>query len=198
MRNGTLATVRSLLGCFSKKCDPILEGCLYTSVDLMFKSVKKMSALPVFTDKYGVAMNSESGRGTIGAWQKFTCQIGKDELIGDEISGIIISYNHSAESKVFIAYFDDIIIEHGEGDGIPTAINNVNTMNEPRVFPVESGIKVVNVISNSQISVYNLAGQLISKINVTNSELQIPVKNGFYLISIKHNGNIRSEKVIVR
>lgn len=121
-----------------------------------------------------------------------------DELFRDKISGIIISYNHSTESKVFTAYFDDIIIEHGEGDGIPTAINNVNTMNEPRVFPVESGIKVVNVISNSQISVYNLAGQLISKINATNSELQIPVKNDFYLISIKHNGNIRSEKVIVR
>lgn len=83
----------------------------YSSVDLQFKSGKVLRALPAYTDNFGNNMHPATPRGTFG-WQKFTCQIGKGELIGDEINAIIIAYDNPNASGDFTAYFDDIIIEN--------------------------------------------------------------------------------------
>jgi len=83
----------------------------YTSVDLLFQSGKRLSNLSAYTDSVGYAMTPNVARGKLGAWQKFTCQIGVGELVGDVITGILIGYDHPSASGTFTAYFDDIIIE---------------------------------------------------------------------------------------
>lgn len=170
----------------------------YTSVDLMFKSGKKLSSLPAFTDNNGIAMNPNMGRGTIGDWQKFTCQIGKDELIGDEITGILISYDHPAESGSFTAYFDDIMIEYGEGNGLPTALNSVVQSNLAKVFSGEGQIRITDILPESQIFIYRISGQLLWQTDRSSGSLQIPVKTGFYIVKICQKGKIQCEKVAVQ
>lgn len=95
----------------------------YTAVDLVFQSGKRLSALPAYIDNNGSAMTPTIARGTIGTWQKFTCQIGVGELIGDVLTGIIIGYDHPSASGIYTAYFDDIIIEDALAPGsLPVTI----------------------------------------------------------------------------
>jgi len=85
-----------------------------TSVDLTFKSGKVLRNLSAYKDNNGSVMHPNVARGTVGSWSKFTCQIGKGELIGDEITGISIAYDNAAQTGTFTAYFDDIIIEDAQ------------------------------------------------------------------------------------
>ncbi len=174
------------------------DNGLYTTVDLIFKSGKTLSEFPNYVDNNSIAMSPEFARGTVGAWQKFTCQIGKDELVGDEITGIAISYSHPASNQPFTAYFDDVVIEYGEGNGTPTLVNSLNNRDVARVLTGKSVIKIFNITPESQIAVYNLAGQLIRKVDTYSNQLQIPSVRGFYIVNISHNGQIQSEKVIVQ
>lgn len=83
----------------------------YTTVDLQFKSGKNLHTLTAYKDNSGNAMDASIPRGNINNWQKFTCQIGKGELIGDTITGLVVAYDKPVLNGNFIAYFDDIIIE---------------------------------------------------------------------------------------
>ncbi len=83
----------------------------YTSVDLLFQSGKRLKNIATYTDNNGAAMTPAVARGTVGTWQKFTCQIGTGQLIGDVITGILIGYDNPSNSGSYSAYFDDIIIE---------------------------------------------------------------------------------------
>ncbi|TWV96265.1 T9SS type A sorting domain-containing protein [Chitinophaga pinensis] len=87
---------------------------LNTSVDLTFRSGKVLRNLSAYKDNNGAVMHPNVTRGTVGSWSKFTCQIGKGELIGDEITGISIAYDNAAQTGTFTAYFDDIIIEDAQ------------------------------------------------------------------------------------
>ncbi|MBI3883492.1 MAG: carbohydrate-binding protein [Sphingobacteriales bacterium] len=91
----------------------------YTAVDLNLKSGKKLHSLTGYNDNNGSAMSPTIARGTIGSWQKFTCQIGKGELIGDTIVGIVVGYDHPAASGSITAYIDDIIIEDATDTSAP-------------------------------------------------------------------------------
>ncbi|GAA3950229.1 T9SS type A sorting domain-containing protein [Chitinophaga oryziterrae] len=92
----------------------------YTSVDLAFKSGKVLRNLTAYKDNKGNSMHPGTARGTIGAWEKFTCQIGKGELIGDEINSIIVAYANPSLSGSFSAYFDDIIVEDAIDSSVTT------------------------------------------------------------------------------
>ncbi len=83
----------------------------YTSVDLMFKSGSYLHNLTVYKDNNGNTMSPTIARGTVGAWKQFTCQLGKGELIGDTITGIMIAYDHPVASGSINAYFDDVIVQ---------------------------------------------------------------------------------------
>ncbi len=83
----------------------------YTSVDLVFQSGKRLKNLPAYVDQNGNALTPAIARGTIGVWEKFTCQLGAGELIGDVLTGILIGYDHPSASGNYTAYFDDIIVE---------------------------------------------------------------------------------------
>ncbi|HXA02641.1 MAG TPA: carbohydrate-binding protein, partial [Cytophagaceae bacterium] len=110
----------------------------YTSVDLLFQSGKRLSSLPAYVDSVGYAMTPAVARGRIGSWQKFTCQIGVGELIGDTITGIIIGYDNPSTSGSYTAYFDDIIIE----DAI--ALTRMETPYGGTAWPIPGKIEAEN------------------------------------------------------
>ena len=167
----------------------------YTSVDLMFKSGKVLRNLSAYVDQTGIGMHPENGRGTVGAWDKFTCQIGKDELVGDTISGIIIAYDHPAASGVFTAYFDDILIED---DNSSTNISKINNeISSANIIVNRDQIIIKNLSYNSSIKIYNCAGQLIKKIDTSNPEIQFHLSQGLYVININSRGESKSKKVFV-
>lgn len=169
----------------------------YTSVDLIFKSGKKLSALSSFTDNNGVAMNPNQPRGTIGQWQKYTCQVGKDELIGDQITGLVIAYDHPVESGTYTAYFDDVIIEYGEGNGVPTAVASVENDHSARVYSKDGQIHIDQLSPDSNVGIYRLSGQLYWQGKNSSASLHLAVQSGFYVVRIQNKGNIQSEKVAV-
>ncbi len=93
----------------------------YTSIDLSFKSGKLLRNLTAYKDNKDNSMHPSAGRGTIGAWEQFTCQLGKGELVGDTITGITIAYDQPATSGSFTAYFDDVFIEDAVADTTPVS-----------------------------------------------------------------------------
>lgn len=152
----------------------------YTSVDLSFKSGKLLRNLSAYKDNNGIVMNPAIPRGTTGAWQKFTCQIGKGELIGDEINGIIIGYNNASLSGNFTAYFDDIIIE----DAADTSSN------KPKA-PIGSHISLANggfyVSSENGIAAMNCnresagAWESFEVVDAGNGSIALKGNNGLYV-----------------
>lgn len=121
----------------------------YTSVDLSFKSGKVLHDLTAYRDNNGANMHPNTGRGTIGKWEKFTCQIGKGELVGDELSGIVIGYSRTSTSGNFTAYFDDIIIEDAidtdTGTTSPAPIGStIWLVNEGKYVCSENGTVAMN------------------------------------------------------
>jgi len=87
------------------------EAGKYTSVDLLFKSGKRLSKLNGYTDQQGRPMKPESGAGVLGDWGQTVCTIGTGDLVGDEVTGILLSYHQSHSADAYEVYFDDIIFE---------------------------------------------------------------------------------------
>ena len=167
----------------------------YTSVDLMFKSGKVLRDLPAYVDQTGNGMHPGNGRGTVGAWENFTCQIGKGELVGDTISGIIIAYDHPAVSGVFTAYFDDILIEDGNSS---TNISKIyNEIFSANIIVKNNLITIKNLNYKSSIKMYNCAGQLVKNIETSDSEIQFNMQQGLYIINISSIGKNESKKIFV-
>jgi hypothetical protein len=171
-----------------------------TSVDLLFQSGKRLSALPAYVDSNGNAMNPAIPRGTIGAWEKFTCQIGTGELVGDVITGVIIGYNNPSASGTFTAYFDDISIEDAIAS-IPTSLQSSNggtTMaGKISVYPNPIVNKQVSILFSDNpagvfsIRLYNYLGEPVytSKINLGGTVLyQLPLQQslpaGYYQLEL--------------
>jgi hypothetical protein len=83
----------------------------YTSVDLLFKSGKRLSTLSQYVDQKGYPMHPGVDRGILATWEQYTCQIGVGELVGDTIVGVLLGYTHPSLTGTFTAYFDDILLE---------------------------------------------------------------------------------------
>jgi hypothetical protein len=169
----------------------------FTSVDLLFKSGKKLSALANYTDNNGVAMSAANARGTIGEWQKFTCQIGKDELVGDIITGISIAYNHPSDGGVFTAYFDDLLIEYGEGNGIPNSIISLDEKDLLKIYGTKGHLHILDLKADSRLQVYTMTGQLIYQQDHLSGSHHVSIPSGFYIARISCKGTVFTKKVIV-
>lgn len=181
----------------------------YTSVDLYFQSGKKLSTLS-YVDNNGNVMTPNIARGSIGAWQNYTCQIGVGELIGDVITSIVIAYDHPATNGNYTAYFDDIIIE--DAQAIPTGIME-EEYHTALVYPnpVKTGSTITIQFANQNIGsyklcLYNYIGQVIHR-SIVDSwgddafckfSLQ-GVPAGYYQLEIIANNGMRSiSKIIVQ
>lgn len=169
----------------------------YTSVDLLFKSGKKLSALTNYTDNNGFAMSAANARGNVGEWQKFTCQIGKEELLGDIITGILIAYNHPSDGGVFTAYFDDLLIEYGEGNGIPNSFISLDENDLLKIYGTKGLLHILDMKTDSRLQVYTMTGQLIYQQNNLSGSHHVSIPSGFYIARISCKGTVQTKKVIV-
>ncbi|GHS96698.1 hypothetical protein FACS189421_02180 [Bacteroidia bacterium] len=167
----------------------------YTSVDLLFKSGKQLSNLPAFTDNNGVSMHPGNARGTIGEWNLFSCVFGKDELLGDTIAGIVITYDHPQLSGRYSAYFDNIIISDGSYE---TAITMPQNRNEStNIYAYNGEIILKNQTHNASVRIYNIAGQNVFHQNIQGDQISIRVDKGMYVVLVNNNGKVERKKVIV-
>lgn len=181
----------------------------YTAVDLVFQSGKRLSNLPAYTDTLGHTMKPTVARGSIGTWEKFSCQIGVGELIGDVIIGIIIGYDHPAASGNFTAYFDDVLVEDAIAP-ITTSIYGLENINSSILVypnPVKAGGTIVlqgPAVSICQVGLYNYLGQTLTTINVaglSSYSFTIPqnLAPGYYQLEVLEENGIRSvNKIFVQ
>lgn len=180
----------------------------YTSVDLTFKSGKTLHSLPAYVDNNGVSMQPGAGRGTIGSWQHFTCQIGKGELIGDEISGISIAYDNPALNGGFTAYFDDIIIQ----DAIDNTIINTDAPVKTALIiypnPARDRITLVYTLKTAAtiaIDISNMRGEVVrSTVQKTEAGTQRTnidasgLTPGVYIVRFIANNNTNIQKLVIQ
>jgi hypothetical protein len=81
----------------------------YVTIDLLFKSGKHLINLSNY--RYSNGNNTAPGQGFGSpdeAWEKFTCRIGKGELLDDVIVRMSIAYDKLSFSGQFKAHFDGI------------------------------------------------------------------------------------------
>ncbi|SFE34875.1 Por secretion system C-terminal sorting domain-containing protein [Chitinophaga sp. CF118] len=154
----------------------------YTSVDLSFKSGKVLRNLTAYKDNKGNIMHPSTARGTVGAWEKFSCQIGKGELIGDEINGIIIAYDNPSLNGNFTAYFDDIIIEDAKDTTTTTTKapigSTISLMNGGFYVSSENGTTAMNC-NRTSVGVW----ENFEVVDAGNGAIALKGNNGLYVTS---------------
>lgn len=168
----------------------------YVSIDLIFKSGKKLSELPTFTDNNGAAMHPGLARGTVGGdFEQFTCEIGKGELLGDEITGIVVAYNKSAASGSYTAFFDDI---HITTEGLNTSIESTypeKTNN--RIYVENNVLNFKDFETNSEVVIYTIAGSAIKSFKLNSNRVPVNLPSGVYIVSTKSERSIYSQKIVI-
>lgn len=177
------------------------EAGIYTSVDLLFKSGKRLSNLNRYMDNHNIPMNPQNGHGSTGAgWEKFSCTIGEGELLNDVITGIIISYKQSQSTGMFNAYFDDIII----ADGIEDPASGIQDYSYPdpgistRIYSRNNAIYINTESSIVSISIFNVSGQKIYDNILRAGFVSLTVSKGVYIAVINENRHIVKKKIMVR
>lgn len=169
----------------------------YVSVNLIFKSGKRMSKLTNYKNNFGLSMAPSVGIGTVGnGWENVSCQIGVGELLGDEISGISIAFDKPASSVSYLAYFDDILISIKKDN--PTVLAVIKN-NQILQFVTSGSQSLIfnNIRLNSHVKVYNISGKLLSEFVLNNKEVPTDLRNGIYLIQVINNQGIYSQKIIL-
>lgn len=180
---------------FGKKT--INDAGKYVSVDLMFKSGKQLSKLANYKNNFGTGMAPSVGIGSVGnGWENITCQIGVGELPGDEITGIVISYDKPELSGSYLAYFDDILISVKKDNSTAIAskqnakiIQYISTRNKVLIFN--------NVDLNSIVKIYDLSGKLLSDLVLSHAELPSNFVKGIYLVKVINKQGVYIQKIIL-
>lgn len=189
-----IPVVAGLQLAFSKKTEN--EHGRYVSVDLLFKSGKRLSKLANYRNNFGSGMAPSTGIGTVGnGWENVTCQIGDGELIGDEITGIFIVYDKPASGS-YLAYFDDILLSTKEISSatLPPVKNSqlfptITTRNNALIFK--------NIPINSKIKVYDLSGKQLTEFVLNKTEVSTNLRKGIYLIQVQNKQEVYHQKIIL-
>jgi hypothetical protein len=190
----TIPVVADLQLSFWKKTDNELGK--YISVDLMFKSGKKLSKLVNYRNNLGMSMDPSSGIGTVGAgWENIKCLIGVGELVGDEITGIIITFDKPASAGSYLAYFDDIFIS--TRDDVYNAIDEVQDKEKIKfVFLRNKMLVFKDAALNSIVRIYDISGKLLSDFVLESTEVPINQGNGIYIVVMINKQGVYSQKII--
>lgn len=169
----------------------------YVSVDLIFKSGKKLSKLINYKNSLGMSMDPSSGTGTAGGgWENISCLLGVGELYGDEITGIVITYDKPSSTGSFQAFFDDIIISTRKEN--PVAVDEVCDEERIRYCYVSDQTLVFNDAAlNSIIRIYDISGRLISHFLLDKSEVPVNLRTGVYIIMILREKEVYWQKIII-
>jgi hypothetical protein len=167
----------------------------YVSLDLIFKSGKRLSQLPAYTDNHGTAMHPASGRGTTGGdFEQFICNIGKGELLGDEITGIAVAYDKAAASGSFTAYFDDVLLETNTVTTIGSSILPERLNN--RIYFSNNTLHFRDFELNSKVIIYNVTGKAIQSFQLDKNRVSVNLPAGIYIVSTCSDKSIYSQKII--
>jgi hypothetical protein len=168
----------------------------YVSLDLTFKSGKKLSQLASYVDNNGTGMHAGLPRGTVaGDFEQFTCEIGKGELLGDEITGIIVAYNKAAAAGSYTAYFDDILI----------TTDDINTSNENsylkktgnRIFIENNVLNFKNFPAGSDVVIYTVTGTAIKSFKLYSNRVPVNLPAGIYIVTTKSERSVYSQKIVI-
>ena len=169
----------------------------YVSIDLVFKSGKRLSELPAYKDNHGVAMSPGFARGSIGGdYENFICEIGKGELLGDEITGIVLAYNKQAASGSFNALIDDITIATSL-PLFPVGITDNFLKVENLIYIENETINFKNFDLGTEVAIYDILGKEIKifKLNTTRVIADLPI--GIYLVAAKLDKGTYAQKIVI-
>jgi len=170
----------------------------YVSLDLIFKSGKKLSELSAYKDNKGIAMNPALGRGTVGGgFEQFICEIGKGELLGDEITGIVITYDKAASSGSYKAFFDDITIAT-DLPLFPTGIADQIIKKENRIFMENKVLNFRNFDLATNVVIYDIAGRAMQSFTLNTNRVNIDLPNGIYIVNTRADDSVYSQKIVIR
>lgn len=167
----------------------------YVSLDLIFKSGKKLSQLSSYVDFNEQGMNPALGKGTVGGgYEQITCEIGKGELLGDEITAIIVSYTKAASSGSYTAFFDDILIST---EDISVSARKLDTVSKVafRIIAENNVLHFINVPEYSDVVIYNISGMAISSFKLTNNRVPVNLPNGIFIVAVGSKNSVYSQKI---
>jgi hypothetical protein len=141
-------------------------------------------------------MHAGLPRGTVaGDFEQFTCEIGKGELLGDEITGIIVAYNKAAAAGSYTAYFDDILITT---DDINTSIENSylkKTGN--RIFIENNVLNFKNFPTGSDVVIYTVTGTATKSFKLYSNRVPVNLPAGIYIVTTKSERSVYSQKIVI-
>jgi len=169
----------------------------FVSVDLIFKSGKKLSKLITYKNNLGLTMDPINGIGAVGAgWQKIACRIGVGELVGDEITGIAITFDKPVSAGSYLAYFDDILISTmSEG---PNTIDEIPAKEKTQFVYTGNQSLVFNETSlNSTVKIYDISGKLHADFVLRTIEVPVKLGKGIYIVVLINKQGIFSQKIIL-
>jgi len=168
----------------------------YVSVDLHFKSGKKLSQLPDYTDNNGVSMSTAFARGNVNAgFEPFICEIGKGELLGDEIIAISVAYDKASTTGSFSAFIDDVLIATNISL-FPTSINNYKKK-EHRIGVERNILNFRDFKPGAEITIHDITGRAIQSFRLASSRVKIDAPNGIYIVAVKSNNAFYTQKVVL-
>lgn len=121
------------------------NGGRNTYVDLLLDDGSYVSARGFASN--GVSMGSSSTKGNVGSWSDCSFTFGSDSLVGKSIVGVALAYGGNAGN--YSSYFDNIIIEDGEGQGVEET-TEAPTQQPTTEAPVSTNVKLS--INGYQIS----------------------------------------------
>ncbi|MCK7529577.1 MAG: T9SS type A sorting domain-containing protein [Marinilabiliales bacterium] len=142
-------------------------------------------------------MDPSSGIGTVGAgWEKITCRIGVGELVGDEITGIAITFDKPASSGSYLACFDDILISAANNS--PTAIDKAPVREKNQYLFTRNQTLVFNADAlNSNVKIYDISGKLLSDFILVSTEVPVNMGKGIYIVKVSNKQGVYSQKIIL-
>ena len=142
---------------------------------------------------------TEAGLYTLSATQQSGELQNTPVVLEDLLTKQKVSFN-AGETYTFKGNKDDanrFVIHFGD---IPLSVNNTSAI-APIVFANNKLITVkLAEANNAQATIYNVSGQLVQTVNVTNTFTQINsnLPSGVYVVEINNGGTITREKVVIQ
>ncbi len=169
----------------------------FVSVDLTFKSGKKLSELTAYTDNNEIAMNPALGRGTVGGgFEQFVCEIGKGDLLGEEITEIIVTYDHPAASGSYNAYIDDILIATNI-PLFPTGISDRKMKKDNRIFVDNNELYFKDFEPGADVNIFDISGKIMKSLRLKTNRVTVDLPNGIFIITIRSSNTVYSQKIVI-
>ena len=171
----------------------------YVFVDL--KSKKGIYLKSSYADQNGTSMNATTAHGTVGGdWEKFSCNFGNGVLLGDTITEIHINFDKAgAETGVYTAYFDDLLIEVNQNT------NSISTLSADNIFELSQNLSngtyalKMNIEGEYLLQVYDISGVNILSRKSNNRTETIDLSKfgcGVYVLNLTINNKSYYRKVV--